>query len=297
MPKSNRKVPARQRSPEYIAGAKRLKSIGLLGPKTNLHSGKRISKYAAQQVEKYAEIIAGNYSSVKLPKAQIAEAKAKGFVTKANRVIVPKEKVRTVKKSGVASMGVRPIPGGVMEVVTLPHDIMDMRRLANVLGEGGLNDMKQPDELFAFRFKGEGIHGVSYQPFLNTQSLLNYLYRYQSIFDQDGSLNEDYEDENFDGFELLKLRRQDVGKFIKPKREREEQARKSRKRNIKTVQDRRKAVQQLRENWDADRLRRFNERKANRERERRASMTPEQKAEYNKKGLARALKSKARKSK
>lgn len=292
MPKSKRSVPARQRNKDYIAAAKNLKAKGLLGPKTNLHSGKYISKYAAQQVERFREVANANYTTVKVSKKQAEEAKSRGFITKSNFLVIPKEKAKEVKravkeKTFASAIGVRPLPGGTIDVVQLPHDIMDMRKLVEALGEGGLNDLKQPDELFTFRYRGSGQHGLAYRVFRNTQQLLQYLFHYNSIFNADGSINTEFEDENFDGFELLRIREQDVG-LIRPKSERKRS-------RIPRAKDRKEAMRMLRTDWHPDRLKRFRKRNADRERARRENMTDEAKAEYRAKGLARALASKARK--
>lgn len=89
-----------------------------------------------------------------------------------------------------------------MEVVHLPGTIMDMHALVAKLGtRQGLDALKQPDEIFAFKFFGND----SYMSFINSQTLLDYLTHYKSIFSRNGDTSSIRPEDLHDQFRNLVL--------------------------------------------------------------------------------------------
>lgn len=231
MAKSKRKISAAQRDKNLISIAKKLKKSGILSKQTKLHSGQYISRGVLAKVRQYESIAALNYGAVKVPKSIAKAAKDRGYeVVQGNRIIGPKTPTfRNRLKKGEIT-GVKPVRGGYMEEVTLPHSIYDLRSLVNKLGEGALDSFKLPNERFAFRYKGN----ESYRTFADSEELLEYLNHYKGIV---GALSDRPEDlqEEFDSLTFFRLHPNDTEYLIRgpSARERDRRAKGPRQRKYK----------------------------------------------------------------
>ena len=247
MAKSKRKPSAAQRNKEVIEAAKVLKKAGILSAKANLHSGRYVSRGVLAKVKQYQHAAALDYATVKVSKKVYKEAKERGYqVVGGNRIIGPKD---TAFKKRIAEgkiTGVKPVRGGMMEEVIMPHGVMDMYSLVEQL-EGGIDDLKMPGEQFAFKFYGF----ESYRAFRDSDDLLDYLRHYKSIFTPSGSLKaEDLQDE-FDALTIFRLHPSDVDLNIRGPARRKADKRRARAEGIRTQQDRRYRKRTMAEKLDA----------------------------------------------
>lgn len=217
MAKSRRKIYSTQRDKLAIDVAKYLKSAGILSKQTKLHGGRYISREVLAKVKEHQAAARLRYGTVKVPKAIARAAKERGYqVVQGNRIIGPKTAIFRSRLQSGAITGVRPVKGGFMEEVTLPHTIYDLKSLIERLEEGGIDTLKLPGEHFAFKYKG----AESYRAFMNSQDLLNYLMHYKSIV---GAINsgkaEDLQGE-FDALTIFRLHRDDIDRAIPSMKER-----------------------------------------------------------------------------
>lgn len=203
MAKSKRNVSAAQRDKTNIARAKYLKKVGILSKLTKLHGGKYISKAVLRKVRQLEAAADYGYKPVKVSKELASAAKAKGFqVVQGNKIIGPPSyKFRKRLKEGQLT-GVRPVKGGMLEEVILPHTITDIQKFLNNADD--IDNLKLDDEVFAFKYKGF----MSYRAFVSTKDMLEYLRYYQGLF------NPESEDEEFENFVLLRLHGEDQRQFI-----------------------------------------------------------------------------------
>lgn len=206
MSKNKRRIASTQRDKIAIQVAKELKKAGILSKQANLHSGKYISRGVLQKVKEYRAAADLGYKAVTVSKATAKAAKERGYqVVQGNRIIGPATpQFRNRLKAG-ALTGVKPVRGGLMEEVTLPHTVMDMHSLVAQL-EDGIDTLKLPDEYFAFKYKG----AESYRAFMNTDDLLEYLKHYKGIFSPNGSLKAEDLQEEFDALTIFRLHRHDI---------------------------------------------------------------------------------------
>ena len=228
MAKSKRKPSSAQRDKTNILVAKILKEKGVISKQANLHSGRYISKEVLRKVRQYENIARLDYTTVKVSKDVAKAAKERGYeVVNGNRIVGPKStKFRNRLKSGELT-GIKPVKGGYMEEVILPHTIFDMRGLVEQLQEG-IDTLKLPNEQFAFKYKGN----ESFRSFMNSQQLLDYLLHYKGI---EGALNsgkaEDLQEE-FDSISIFRLHPNEVGRLIPNQKQRKKRSAAKRKQDI-----------------------------------------------------------------
>lgn len=247
MAKNKRKPSAAQRNKEVIEAAKVLKKAGILSAKSNLHSGRYVSRGVLAKVKQYQHAAALDYTTVKVSKAVAREAKARGYqVVQGNRIIGPKDTQFKKRLAEGKITGVKPVRGGMMEEVIMPHGVMDMYSLVEQL-ENGIDDLKMPGEQFAFKFYGF----ESYRAFRDSDDLLEYLRHYKSIFTPSGSLKaEDLQDE-FDALTVFRLHPSDIDLNIRGPARRKADKRRARAEGIRTQQDRRYRKRTMAEKLDA----------------------------------------------
>lgn len=218
MAKTKRKIYKTQRDKNAIAIAKELKRSGILSKQVNLHGGKYISRDVLKKVREYQDYARLNYGTVKVPKNIAEAAKQRGYkVVQGNRIVGPKtERFRRRLKSGKVT-GVKPVKGGYMEEVTLPHTIYDM---ASLIEQGDIDTLKMPHEYFAFKYKGN----ESYRVFQNTELMLDYIRGYKSVAAAiDSDRPEDLQEE-FENFTIFRLHSADIRNAIPSAKERRRRA-------------------------------------------------------------------------
>ncbi len=209
MAKHKRKIAASQRDKTAITIAKELKKSGILSKQANLHSGKYISRFVLKKVRQYENIANLDYGAVKVSRDIAKAAKERGFeVVQGNKIIGPKTpQFRNRLRKGEIT-GVKPVRGGYMEEVILPHTTYDLRSLVQELGEG-IDNLKLPNEQFAFKYQGN----ESSRGFSNSKQLLEYLLHYKGI---ETALSERPEDlqEQFDAISIFRLHPNDTTRVI-----------------------------------------------------------------------------------
>jgi hypothetical protein len=175
MAKNKRKVYATQRDKLAIDTAIYLKKIGVISKNAKMHGGKYISREVLAKVQKHQSIARLNYTTVKVDKATARAAKERGYeVFQGTRIVGPKSATfRNRLKSGQVT-GLKPVKGGYMEEVILPHSVYDIQSLINM---GSIDTLKLEDEFFAFKYKG----WESYSMFSSTDKLIETLMGYKSI--------------------------------------------------------------------------------------------------------------------
>jgi hypothetical protein len=290
--KYKRKPSAAQRDKTNILIAKILKEKGVISKQAKLHSGRYISKEVLRKVRQYENIARLDYTTVKVNKETAKAAKERGFeVVNGNRIVGPKStKFRNRLMSGELT-GVKPVKGGYMEEVILPHSIFDMRGLIEQLQEG-IDTLKLPNEQFAFKYRGN----ESYRSFMNSQQLLDYLLHYKGIETAINSNRAEDLQEEFDAITIFRLHPNEVGKLIPNQKQRNER---SRKRRAEAIREGRLIVK--RKSY-SDYLEKIGERRANMLREKEAERQrkfrealqadPKRLAEYRAKAVERSRKSK-----
>lgn len=162
-----------------------------------------------------------NYKAIKVSRKVAKAAKERGFeVVRGNYIIGPNERTFKKRLQEGQLTGVKPVKGGYMEEVVLPHTVFDMRSLVAQLEEG-IDTLKLDNEQFAFKFYGH----ESYRAFMNTEQLLNYLRSYKSMFDVGGSMKAEDLTEEFENLVILRLHRNDTRRLIPSKDLRKKQRR------------------------------------------------------------------------
>lgn len=201
MAKSKRKPSAAQRDKRNIEIARLLKKSGIISKQANLHSGAYISRDVLAKVKKYEDFARLNYGTVKVKNDVAKAAKERGYqVVQGNRIVGPKEAgFRNRLKKGEIT-GLKPVKGGYMEEIMLPHTVYDMQTLVEQL-EQGIDTYKLPGEQFAFKYKG----AESYRAFRDTNDLLNYLSHYKGIRDLGSGVRPEDLQEEFDALTLFRL--------------------------------------------------------------------------------------------
>ncbi len=283
MAKSKRKISAAQRDKSVLETAKILKAKGLISKTAKLHSGRYVSRGVLAKVKELQHIAALDYIGVKANKDIIKAAKERGYMIANGRVIGPKATSFRNRITKGELTGIKPVKGGFMEEVILPHTVFDMQSLINQL-ETGIDTLKMPGEQFAFKFFGnESLRGLR-----DSDDLLNYLKHYKSIFTSGGSLKTEDLQGEFDAFVIFRLHPND-NYLIPTKAQREAK---------KKVEGRPKyrGGRTMAEKLDAmhpDRAARIRKRQATRQAAKRAELAnnPAKAQEYKDKAKARAAKS------
>ncbi len=218
MAKSKRKISSTQRDKYYIDRAKYLKKAGIISKRADLHSGRFISAGVLKKVREYEASAHLGYKAYAAPKSVVKAAKERGFVTVGGTKIVGPATPTFRRRIETGELtGVRPIKGGMMEEVVMPHTVYDMRSLVEQLKEG-IDTLKLPNEQFAIKYKGY----ESYRAFMNTQQLLDYLQHYRG-FEQASSLKPEEMAEEFQNLSILRIHPADVRRLIRgPQRRKED---------------------------------------------------------------------------
>lgn len=218
-----------------IEAAKVLKRAGVLSDRVKLHGGKFISRGVLKRVREFGYIAENKYVAVPVKRELAQRARDAGYVVvRGNRIVIPNEAKRKHALQRNELAGVVPVRGGTMEIVHLPGSIMDMHGLVHKLQtRKGIDDLKAPDEMFAFQFFGH----MSYRPFVDTESLLEYLTHYEAVFDGD-DVTDDPTQEVFQNLVILRMR---PGDYSPPSPEARRQAARTRRRSSRETQDRRYA--------------------------------------------------------
>jgi hypothetical protein len=151
-----------------------------------------------------------------------------------------------------------------------------------------LDNLKLPGENFAFKLYGH----MSYQTFRNATQLIDYLSRYRSIFDAAGDLRSEHLDEIFQNLQFYKLNPVDARSLI-PSREEREKARRRRGRAL--IDGRRELTYSERLNRKSPEVKqRLLKKGARIAKQRRQSMSEEEREVYKEKARERARKSRER---
>lgn len=229
MSKTKRKPSAAQRDKFNIAIAKELKKSGILSKQTKLHGGQFISRDVLKKVKAYTDLARLNYGTVKVNKEVAKAAKERGYtVVQGNRIVGPKTtQFRNRLKTGVVT-GVKPVKGGYMEEVILPHTVYDIPSLMGQLEEG-IDTLKLPNEQFAFKYRGN----ESYRSFMNSKQLYEYLQHYKGFNSQTVSQKPEDMQEDFDAITIFRLHPNAVNENLPTIRERKERAAQRRAEKIK----------------------------------------------------------------
>jgi hypothetical protein len=181
MAKLKRRPSKSQRDKLAISTAKVLKQKGILSKQTKLHGGKYISPGVLRKVQEYQHAARPHYTAVKVSKPVAKAAKEQGYQVANGRVLVPRdhEFIKRVKRGELA--GVKPVKGGFMSEVMLPFDARNYDELLQLLRTENLDDLKLPQERFAFKVGGtEGSPmGMSYRSFGNGAEIARYLEHYK----------------------------------------------------------------------------------------------------------------------
>jgi len=284
MAKPKARISASQRDKSVIDAAKLLKKAGILSKQAKLHSGKYVSRGVLAKVREFQHVAALNYIGVKVDKKTLQAAKERGYQVANSRVIGPRNtEFKKRITSGIVT-GIKPVKGGFMEEVVLPHTVMDMYGLVEQL-ETGIDTFKMPHEQFAFKFFGN----ESYRAFRDSADLLEYLKHYKSIFAPNGSLKtEDLRDE-FDNLSLFRLHPHDIDYNIRGRTVREKQKKAARARGEGRSYQRKSLAEKL-ATMDENRANRIRARMARKAADRREKIASDPKTheEYKAKARARA---------
>lgn len=154
-----------------------------------------------KKVREYEAVANLGYKAIPVSKEIARAAKERGYyVVASNKIIGPNAQTfKSRLKQGIIT-GVRPVKGGMMEEVSLPHTVMDMQSLVAQLQEG-IDTLKMPEEHFAFKYHGN----ESYRTFMGSRELIEYMMHYRGIFDHAGSLKAEDLQEEFAEFKIFRL--------------------------------------------------------------------------------------------
>jgi hypothetical protein len=294
--KTKAKRSAAQRDKNNIAIAVQLKKAGILSKQAKLHSGAYISKDVLRKVRAYQHQAALGYKAYEAPKAVVRAAKERGYQTiGGTKIIGPKSDTFRKRLAKGEVTGIKPVRGGFMEEVTLPHDVYDMRTLIERL-DGGIDSLKLPEEQFAFKYHG----AESYRAFLDTRQMLDYLRHYKGAFDFNPSMKPEDLQEEFDNFTIFRLHPNAVDLNIRGARKRREDKKAKRMAEVKAgtyvAQGRarfRKPLSEKLAEMPAARANRIRAKMAKESQEKRAALVadPAKLADYRAKAKARSAKS------
>jgi hypothetical protein len=276
-----------QRDKSVIEAAKLLKKAGILSKQTKLHSGKYVSRGVLAKVRQFQHVAALDYIGVKVDKKTLQAAKERGYQVANGRVIGPKNTEFKKRISSGVVTGIKPVKGGFMEEVILPHTVMDMYALVEQL-ETGIDTYKMPHEQFAFKFYGV----ESRRAFRDSAHLLEWLKHYKSIFSPNGSLKAEDLQEEFDALTIFRLHPNDVSYNIRSGALREKQRKEKIARGEGRTYQRRSLSEKLAD-MDENRAKRIRARMAKRSQEQREKRAadPAKYEEYKAKARERAARS------
>ena len=209
MANHKRKIYSTQRNKLAIQVAKYLKEKGIISKQAKLHGGKYISREVLAKVHKYQDAAALGYTTVKVSKATAKAAKDRGFqVVRGNRIIGPATPTFRNRLKAGQMTGIRPVKGGYLEEVELPHTIYDF---ATLIEHGDIDSLKLPNEYFAFTYNG----GESKATFGSTKQLIDYIMGYKSVQrDLEQSQRPEDRQEAFEKFVIMRLHPNDVRLLI-----------------------------------------------------------------------------------
>lgn len=285
MAKSKRKIPASQADKYWIKAASLLKKKGVISKQAKLHGGKYISRSVLKKAQEFHYVLEDRYTTTKVSKTLAKELKEKGFhIAQGNRVVTPNDiRYRKALAAGQYA-GVVPVKGGYMDKIILPHTIYDIKQLVEK-GKPALEALKLRDEDFIFKYRGY----TSYRSFRDTNQLLEYLLHYKGI---DRALSDEDADrmqEEFEALEIYRLNRSDVDAVIPTVQERRQIAKSLRSpdRRENKRPTRYEKLDKYTPQWREHLLDKW----AEKDRQKRANMTPAKKAEYQAKARERAAKS------
>lgn len=294
--KNKRKPSAAQRDKNNIELARLLKQSGIISKQANLHSGRHISRDVLAKVRKYEDFAHLNYGTVKVKKEVAKAAKERGYqVVQGNRIVGPKEaSFRNRLKAGKVT-GIKPVKGGYMEEIMMPHTVFDMQTLVDQL-EQGIDTYKMPNEQFAFKYKGS----ESYRAFRDSQDLLNYLQHYKGIRDLGAGVRPEDLQEEFEALTLFRLHPNAISLNIPSHSARKKRSAERRAEKIRNGEwvyrdgTRRKKSRDDLPTWKADKIRAEEKERARRKREKMRKENPAKYAEYKAAGAARSKASRER---
>jgi hypothetical protein len=298
MAKYKRKVYSTQRDKLAIDIAKKLKAAGIISKQAKLHGGRYISREVLAKVREHQHAAALNYGTVKVSKEIARAAKERGYqVVQGNRIIGPKTPIFRKRLQAGSLTGVKPIKGGYMEEITLPHTIYDMRTLIEALGGDGINTLKQPGEMFAFKYKG----AESYRTFKNSKALMDYLLHYKGVDRALASNRPEDLQEEFNNLVLFRLHPADERLVIPDAKERR---RRNAERRAEAIRRGEYVIRRKRKSWSEKlanmpdwRATALREGKRKRAEAHRASLTGEELERYKEAAKARAKASRDKKKK
>lgn len=283
MAKNKRRISATQRDKAVIDVAKKLKKAGILSKKANLHSGRYVSRGVLKKVIEKQHLAHLNYQAVKVSKDLARQAKERGFeVVAGNKIVGPRDGAFKKRLLSGELTGVKPIKGGYMEEVVLPHTVWDMRSLVNQL-ETGIDSLKLDNEYFAFKFYGH----ESYRAFMDTQDMLKYLRGYKTLFDPNGALKPEELTEEFQNLVIFRLHRNDVRRLIPTP----DWRKKNRKPDRTGRSSGRKTLSERLENMHPNRAAKIRADRAAKQKAKRDAMTPAERDAYKIAARKRAHKS------
>lgn len=287
--KTKRRLTKAQVDPNTKRLAIQLKQAGVLSKRANLRKH-AVSQHVAKKVAEYGWVAQNHYQAVKAKPEMVAKAKAQGLQTVGNKIIIPKDHVAKKRLSQGVVTGIRAIPGGNMQIVMLPYDSMTSFLMG--LQSGDVDRFKQRKEQFAFTFYGN----MSQIAFRDSKHLYEWLIKYDAITNPlTGSLLEE-RDSTYSNFILYRVM---PGMWNPPSYEEKRRLHKERRASHQSTQDRRASGRRMKRVSEIGgyALEARREADAKRQKEKRASMTPEKRAEYNRKALERAKRSRARRGK
>lgn len=223
MAKNKRKISASQRDKLNIERAKILKKAGIISKRANLHSGAYISRGVLKKVRAYENLANLNYKAYTAPKSVVKAAQERGYQTIGGTKIVGPKTAQFRKRiaTGVVA-GLKPVKGGYMEEVILPHTVFDIRSLTEQL-EQGIDSLKLQNEYFAIKYKGN----ESYRAFPTTRLLLEHLRHYNG-FQLAATMKPEELQEEFDALTIFRLHRNDETRLLRNVRQRKEDRKRER---------------------------------------------------------------------
>lgn len=284
MAKNKRRISATQRDKAVIEVAKKLKKAGILSKKANLHSGRYVSRGVLKKVIEKQHLAHLNYQAVKVSKKLAEEARQRGFeVVQGNKIVGPRDTLFKKRLLAGELTGVKPVKGGYMEEVILPHTVWDMRSLVNQL-ESGIDSLKLDDEQFAFKFYGH----ESYRAFMDTDDMLKYLRGYKTLFDPNGALKPEELTEEFQNLVIFRLHRNDIRQLIPTVEWRKKNRKPDRKGRSGSG---RKSLSERLDGMHPNRAAKVRQLRAEKEKAKRDAMTPKQRKAYKEAARKRAHKS------
>ncbi|MDE2101029.1 MAG: hypothetical protein KGL39_27530 [Patescibacteria group bacterium] len=287
---------ARQELKEFRHDVAILKRKGLIDKQIYDARSVKPTKYLKSQIKKFADVIAGKATPVKVNKAKAKDYARQGYTVKNGRVVVPhleNEKVYSTHGDfRVAASG----RGGKIVKINLGLDKHDLNKWIDDLRNSRYK--LKSDELLMFQFYGNNSYGAYGNTPNKTaqQHMAERLEAYQSIQQLLVHGKPDQEQDVIENIVLFKVKRdphtedwsmpdehpvhQEIHE--ETKRARAEARKRARKNRIN--------------NMGQAKYERFLNERAEQERKRREKMTPEQKAAYNQKALERTRKNRSKKN-